>query len=192
MILVAATAIAATAGVIALGTVGHGRAPATPTGSLAGIPQSGPYLGDPHAGTTIAYYSDLQCPACSAFGASAAWRAIVARVKRGEVRLVYRAMQTATRARATFEVQQAAALAAGQQNRLWNYVDRFYAEQGVENSGYANERFLTRIARQVPGLDVGRWQLARRARGLAERVQADERAALAAGITGTPTLRQES
>lgn len=198
LILVAATAIAATAGVIALSEVGHGRAsfptagepaPVATMDSLAGIPQSGAFLGDPRAGTTVAYYSDLQCPACSAFRTSASWRAILAKIKRGEVRLVYRAIQTATRDRRTFEAQQAAALAAGQQNRLWSYVDRFYAEQGIENSGYVNQSFLTRIARLVPGLDVGRWQVARHARALVDRVQSDERAALAAGVTGTPTLR---
>jgi predicted DsbA family dithiol-disulfide isomerase len=101
-------------------------------------------------------------------------------------------VQTATRDRGTFETQQTAALAAGQQNRLWNFVEQFYAEQGAENSGYVNDSFLTRIARQIPGLNVSQWHVARSASALTDRVKADERTAVAAGVTGTPTLKQES
>ena len=37
---------------------------------------------------------------------------------------------------------------------MWNYTERFFRNQGPENSGYATDSFLERLARQTPGLDV--------------------------------------
>jgi predicted DsbA family dithiol-disulfide isomerase len=44
--------------------------------------------------------------------------------------------------------------AAALQDRMWNYTERFFRNQGPENSGYATNSFLQRLARQTPGLDV--------------------------------------
>jgi protein-disulfide isomerase len=184
--------------IVLAGSGGGDKAAPSPTAaathvtSLAGIPQSGVYLGNHRAPLTVAYYSDLQCPACRDFQMSVSFQALLARVRRGEIRLVYRAVQTATRDRGIFEAQQTAALAAGQQNRLWDYIERFYAEQGTENSGYVTDGFLTTIARQTPGLNLGTWQQARHAPALITHLTSDARAAIAAGINGTPTLRQIS
>ena len=37
---------------------------------------------------------------------------------------------------------------------MWDYTERFFRNQGPENSGYATDSFLERLARQTPGLDV--------------------------------------
>src|SRR5438045_1935290 len=39
-----------------------------------------------------------------------------------------------------------AAEAAGKQNKLWNFIDDFYNNQGTENTDYVNDKFLTKIA----------------------------------------------
>jgi protein-disulfide isomerase len=44
--------------------------------------------------------------------------------------------------------------AAALQDRMWNYTERFFRNQGPENSGYATDAFLERLARNTPGLDV--------------------------------------
>ena len=44
----------------------------------------------------------------------------------------------------------AAALAAGEQGRGWNFLELFYRNQGVENSGYADDEFLDAMAK-APG-----------------------------------------
>ena len=41
----------------------------------------------------------------------------------------------------------AAAGAAAQQNRLWQFVDAFYQRQGTENSGYVTDSFLGELGR---------------------------------------------
>jgi protein-disulfide isomerase len=40
-----------------------------------------------------------------------------------------------------------AAAAAADRNRLWQFADLFYLNQGPENSGYVTADFLTRLAR---------------------------------------------
>lgn len=41
------------------------------------------------------------------------------------------------------------AAAASLQDRMWNFVDAFYRNQGTENSGYVDEAFLTDIAEEA-------------------------------------------
>ena len=65
---------------------------------LDGIPQSGATLGNPKAPVTMSYYSDLQCPVCAEFTLSSGFPELVAKdVKAGKVKIVYRAVETATR-----------------------------------------------------------------------------------------------
>jgi 2-hydroxychromene-2-carboxylate isomerase len=80
-----------------------------------------------------------------------------------------------------------AAVAAGREDRLWNFTERFYAEQGQENSGYVTPDFLTGVARAA-GLD-GASVLDRSSDPEVDRVLREDDAAMAAnGVSGTPTF----
>ena len=57
-----------------------------------------------------------------------------------------------------FPTQQVAGLAAGKQNKFWQYTELFYREQGQEDTGYVNEAYLTALARQITGLNLATWQ----------------------------------
>src|SRR5262249_32368631 len=85
--------------------------------------------------------------------------------------------------------QQVAALAAGAQNRLWNYIDTFYYEQEKEYTPYVTERYIDSVARQVPGLDIAQWQYDRDHGGRSGQVVADDQTARAGGIYVTPGYR---
>lgn len=168
---------------------GANRTVAAVTQLLNGIPQSGATLGNPSAPVTMTYFGDLECPTCRAFTLSGGWPQLVAgEVRQGKVKVVYRAFQTATPDPQTFQTQQVAALAAGQQNRFWDYLELFYHEQGAEGTGYVNESYLTGLAKQVPGLNFSSWQTARNNSALVAQVQSDRQAGTAAGVQGTPTL----
>jgi hypothetical protein len=78
-------------------------------------------------------------------------------VRTGRLRIEYRSFKTNTIESEMFVKQQAAALAAGAQDKLWNYAYTFYHEQGKERTPYATESYLENIARQVPALDIKRW-----------------------------------
>jgi protein-disulfide isomerase len=156
---------------------------------LNGIPQSGATLGNPKAPVTVTYYGDLECPICRDFTLSGGWPQLVANdVRQGKVKVVNRAFQTATTNPQTFQAQQIAALAAGQQSRFWDYVELFYYEQGAEGSGYVNENYLNGLAKQVPGLNVSQWQSARNSSTFLAQVQSDITSGTSAGVQGTPTL----
>lgn len=156
---------------------------------LSGIPQSGTRLGNPKAPVTMTYYGDLQCPICQQFTLSGGFPQLVANdVRSGKVQVVYKAFQTATQDPNVFKSQQVAALAAGQQQRFWNFAELFYREQAQENSGYVTDAYLKGLAQQIPGLNVAKWQAVRGSAALSTQVAADEQSGTSAGVQGTPTL----
>ncbi len=156
---------------------------------LAGIPQSGARLGNPSAPVTMTYYGDLECPICQDFTLRGGFPQLVANdVKAGKVQVVYRSFQTATRDPSVFKTQQVAALAAGTQQKFWNFTELFYREQGQEGSGYVTDNYLNGLARQITGLDLSKWQSDRSNATLADQVATDEQTGTTAGVSGTPTL----
>lgn len=155
---------------------------------LGGIPQSGPVLGNPNAKVTMDYYGDLECPICRDFTLNGGFPQLVANdVRDGKVKVVYRAFQTATPTVQTFQTQQVAALAAGEQNKFWNFAELFYREQGQEDTPYVTDTYLTDLAQQA-GVNISKWDTARQDPALLAHVQADGAAGQSAGVTGTPTL----
>ena len=97
-------------------------------------------------------------------------------VRDGKVKVVYKAFETATRDPNVFKDQQVAALAAGKQQKFWDYAELFYHEQGAEDTGYVNENYLQGLAKQVPGLNLTKWESDRNDGALVNQVAADVRA----------------
>jgi protein-disulfide isomerase len=115
------------------------------------LQQDGVHLGDPNAPATLIEFADLQCPFCAEYATDALPSVVEDYVQSGRLRLELRLLAflgpDSVKGR---EWANAAAL----QDRLWGFSDRFFRNQGEENSGYATDAFLQRIARQTPGLDV--------------------------------------
>jgi protein-disulfide isomerase len=171
---------------------------------LAGIPQSGETLGSPSAPVTITEYADLECPVCDAFalptsrstsdgtpGSGYLDQLISQYVRPGKVKIVYRSLETATGngPNASMWVpQQAAAYAAGLQNKAWNFLELFYYEQQSETSSYVNPTFIKGIAEQIPGLNVSKWASDSQSQTLAAQVASEGQTAQAHGFSYTPTI----
>jgi protein-disulfide isomerase len=157
---------------------------------LAGIPQSGNTLGSPSAKVTVTEFGDLVCPVCKTFALGAQNQLIANDVRSGKVKLVYRALETASQTanNAMFAPSQVAALAAGQQKRAWNYIELFYHEQGDETQSYVTDSYLNGLAGQIPGLNYSQWTTDRQASALNTAVTQDEQAAVSSGFNSTPTL----
>jgi protein-disulfide isomerase len=155
---------------------------------VGGIPQNGNTLGNPNAPVTLQYFGDLECPICKEFTLGALPSIVQQWVRSGKVKIEYRSLETATREPEVFKTQQVAALAAGKQNKMWNFIETFYHEQGEEDSGYVTESYLQGIAKQVPGLDLATWTSDRGEGALSEQVATDAQAANNAGFTGTPSF----
>ena len=156
---------------------------------LAGIPQHANVLGDPHAPVTVQYFGDLECPFCKRFTLGTLPLLIQRYVRTGKLKIEYLSLETATHEPEVFRTQQVAALAAGEQDRLWNFVDLFYHEQDEENSGYVTESYLQGLAQQIPGLNLVAWTAARGEARLQETLTGDARTAAGAGLDSTPTFR---
>lgn len=156
---------------------------------LSGISQSGATLGSSSAPVTMTYYGDLQCPICRDFTLNGGFAPLVENeVRSGKVKIVYRAFETATRDPNVFKTQQIAALAAGQQQRFWNFTELFYHEQGAEGTGYVSENYLSGLAKQISGFNLSKWQSDRSSSVLATSVTTDEQSGTKIGVQGTPTL----
>ncbi len=156
---------------------------------VGGIPQKGNVLGSPTAPLSLQYFGDLECPICQKFTDGALPTVIAKWVRTGKLRIEYRSLETATREPEVFKSQQVAALAAGKQNKMWNFVETFYHEQGEEGSGYVTEKYLQGIASQVPGLNLAQWTTDRGDPTLANQVTVtDAQAASNAGFNGTPSF----
>lgn len=161
---------------------------ATVNALIGGIPQNGSVLGNPNAPITLQYFGDLQCPVCKEFTLGALPPIIQKWVRTGKVKIEYRSLETATREQEEFKTQQVAALAAGKQNKMWNYIETFYHEQGEEGSGYVTESYLQGLAQQIPGLNLATWTNDRGSSELVNQVATDAQAANNAGFTGTPSF----
>lgn len=156
---------------------------------LSGIPQHGTTLGSSKAPMTVRVYADLECPTVKSFVTSYLPSIIKTWVRDGRVKIEYRSLRTDTYDERIFFEQEAAALAAGRQNKMWNYALTFIHEQGQTHTNYANGEFLTDIALQVPGLGRTRWQHDRKDALLAKQVALELHSADADELQFTPSFR---
>ena len=178
---------------IAIGRAGGGAA-GTTTGTpegiaatralLAGIPQQGKRLGDPKAPVTVTEFADLQCPFCGESARGELPKVVRRYVRPGRVKLVFEGL--AFLGSDSLDGARMAA-AAALQNRLWQFVDLVYRNQGAENAGWINDAYLRRVAAGA-GLDVPR-AFAERRSPPALAMLAQAKAAAGAGRVGeTPTF----
>lgn len=154
---------------------------------LTGIPQNGNALGSPTAPVTLQFFGDLECPTARTFTLESLPYLTHKWVRPGMVRIEFRSLRSVSEPE-TFDTQQAAALAAGIQNKLWDYLEYFYRDQGPEGSGYVTESYLASRAREVSGLNVAQWSRERYGAQLAAQVTEDEELARATHLSGTPSF----
>jgi protein-disulfide isomerase len=156
---------------------------------LAGIPQEGNTLGRPGAPITLQIFGDLECTSVRLWMLNVLPTVIRKFVRTGVMRIQYRSMKTDTISPRTFVNQQTAALAAGQQQRMWDFILTFYLEQGTEYTPYATDSYLDGLASQIPGMNLAQWHHDRAGGRRSERVVADDQAARALGFRDTPAFQ---
>jgi protein-disulfide isomerase len=153
---------------------------------LGGIPQDVEALGEADAPVTLVVYADPQCPACAGFAAETLPELVETYVRPGDVRIVYRGVPIIG---PDSETGLSAAYAAGLQNKLWQFSDITYVNQGEENSGWLDDEFVRAAAASVEGLDVERVMEERDSAEVEELLQAARADAEAIGLEGTPTFQ---
>jgi hypothetical protein len=91
-------------------------------GLLRGIPQHGNTLGSPGAPITLQVFGDLECIDVKQWFGFLLPAILKELVRTNIVRLEYRSLKTDTLNPTVFVAQQTAALAAGAQGRMWNFL----------------------------------------------------------------------
>jgi protein-disulfide isomerase len=149
------------------------------------IPQDGVTLGEPDAPATLIEFADLQCPFCAQYTTGALPTVIQDYVRSGRLKMQLRLLRfIGPDSERGAEVAAAATL----QNKGWDYSDLFYRNQGQENSGYATDAFLERLARETPGLDVNQLESDLDTPPAQRLIRQAERQANELGVSGTPTF----
>jgi protein-disulfide isomerase len=151
---------------------------------LAGIPQKGIYLGKTDAPVRLVEFADLQCPICREYSLQSLPTLVQDYVRTGKVRMEFRNLSflgpdsiTAGRA----------AAAAAQQNKLWNFADVLYFNQGEENSGYVTPQFIDRI-NKAAGVDSAEADAFAKSAASQEPLAAANTMANQFGVNATPTI----
>jgi len=152
---------------------------------LEGISQKGLVLGRPKAKISLIEFGDLQCPVCKGFSEEVLPPVIENQVSAGEATLEFRNYTIISQESV---LAGAAAIAAGEQGRGWNFVELFYRNQGAERSGYVTDEFLTAIARGAGVPNIARWNSDRRSKSVLREVEATTAEAERLGLSGTPSF----
>ncbi len=156
---------------------------------LSGIRQSGATLGQASAPITLQVFGDLESADTRTFMVWLLPDIIRDWVRTNIVKIQYRSFMTrSSPSPNVFIAQQTAALAAGAQDKLWNFIETFYHEQGHEHTRYVTEAYLRIIAAQIPGLELSEWEGARETSLLTRQVAEDDHAARAIRFPDSPVF----
>lgn len=156
---------------------------------LQGLPQHGTVLGEPSAKVTLIEFGDLQCPVCKAYSEEVIPQVISGPVSDGEAKIEFR---NYTIISPQSVPAGAAAIAAGEQKRAWNYIELFYRNQGEEGSGYVTDAFMTSIAKGAGVPDLAKWNADRKSKPvLAEVARTTKEASNRFEFSGTPSFYVE-
>jgi protein-disulfide isomerase len=152
IVVVAATVAISSAGGRAKAVTGGRLQGAAFSASLfAGIPQHGTIVGKANAPVKLVEFADLQCPYCDEYSVQALPALVRDYVRTGKVSMQFENLSFI--GPGSVAAGRAAA-AAARQDRLWNFIDLMYLNQGEENSGYVTPSYLRRLLDAVPGLNV--------------------------------------
>ena len=156
---------------------------------LAKSPQKQLTIGKADAPVHVFEYGDLQCPYCKAFSEEAIPAVIEGPVDAGKAKITFRNLLIIG---PDSLPAGAAAIAAGEQGRGWNYIETFYRNQGEENSGYVTEEFLESVARAAGVKDMATWNKQRKAKAVREEAEkTTESAEEKLGFESTPSFAIE-
>jgi protein-disulfide isomerase len=155
---------------------------------LTGIPQSEMTIGKPNAPVKLFEYGDLQCPYCKANAEEVTPPIIENEIRKGEVNMTFR--NYVIIGPESIPAGEAA-LAAGAQNRAWNFIELFYRNQAEENSGYVTEEFIESIGQSAGIPDIAKWNKERKSGKYKAQVEKTTKQAQKLGFSGTPSFAIE-
>jgi protein-disulfide isomerase len=152
---------------------------------LKGIPQHGNVLGNPKAPATLVEYIDLQCPYCQQFETQAMPTLIKLYVRTGKARVEMRPIAFIG---PDSRLGRLAAIAAGRQNKMFNFAELLYVNQGVENTGWLRDSLITSAAASIPGVNVPKLLAERNSTATKDSAGTFDRLSTRDAVSATPTI----
>jgi protein-disulfide isomerase len=146
-----------------------------------GIPQDGIALGSAAAPVTLVEFADVQCPYCAMWARDTLPTIVDEYVRAGHVRVVFRGLSFVG---PDSETALRAALAAGEQDRLWDVLHGLFLHQGAENAGWVTDDLLQSFA--GAGVDTKQMLDGTRSPWVERQLEEARTAANAAQVPGTP------
>ena len=170
----------------AVGSVNGGLPGAADVAALFhGIPQKNLVLGSAFAPVTMTEFIDLQCPICQEFETTVMPDIIPKYVRTGKVKVYVRPW--AFIGPDSFRGQ-SAMLAAGMQNKAFNFAQILYDNQGTENTGWLDSNMVVQGAASVPGLKVPQLLVDQKSSTVKNEASAVAAEANTRQVSGTPTV----
>ena len=142
-------------------------------------------LGSPKAPLTMVQYIDLQCPICREYETEVMPTITQRYVRQGKLKVITRPV---TFIGAESEAGRRAALSAGLQNKLAQFNQLIYFNQGAENSGWLTDDLVTAAYASIPGLDVQEALNSRNSSRVVAQTRAFDQQANNDNVLGTPTV----
>jgi protein-disulfide isomerase len=152
---------------------------------FAGIPQHDNVLGDVSAPVTMIEYIDLQCPYCQQFETLGMPAIISGYVRKGKVRVEARPIAFIG---VDSQRGRAAVLAAGLQNKFFNFMQLIYNNQGAENTNWLDDDLIRKAAASIPGIDVDQLMRERSSNTVSSRSSLIDQQGVKDVVKVTPTI----
>ena len=139
----------------------------------------------PAAKVMLIEYADPQCPACRFYAEEMFPTVVDEYVRPGKVTTEFRGFpfigpDSVKALRFSY--------AAGLQDKLWEYQEALYRNQGGENDGWVTDDLLRELAGEIPGLDVDKLFSDAESEAITQQADAASGEAEAAGVQGTPSF----
>ena len=148
-----------------------------------------PYIGNPEAPVTIAYWTDYQCPFCKRFESDTLAQVIEKYVKTGKAKIAFKdlaflgndSLTDALYGRAVWNLYP---------TLYWNWREAMFTAQDGENTGFGDEASVAKLTGSIQGIDLSKVQalIKQRRSEYFKMFDADKQEASAAGLQGTPGL----
>ncbi len=139
--------------------------------------------GGADAKVTLTEYSDFQCPACGQF------EPVVEEILNqygDKIKFEYKNFPL-LQVHPFAESAAVAAEAAAQQGKYFEFHDMLFAKQSEWTAGISPATFYAKYAKEL-GMNVSQFEKQQRSSILRDKVKADFKAAVALGLTSTPTF----
>ncbi len=151
--------------------------------------QGEPFIGNPNAKVTIAYWSDYQCPFCKKFETTTFQDILKKYVASGDVKIVfkdYAFLGSDSDAAALYEH----AVWKLYPNEYFAWRTAMYNAQDDENAGFGDEASIVKLTGTISGIDAAKVQAdaKKNKNAYMQLIDADKAEGTALGIQGTPSF----